>query len=125
MSQDELLFFNQFPGLIPSYRRLKTRLEAAYPDLRLKISKTQISFYNRRMFAMVSLPWRRPKGWPAEYLLVSFGLGCRKESPRIAQAVEPYPNRWTHHVPVQQAEQIDDELLQWLDEAYQFAAGKR
>ena len=124
MNQDELLFFNQFPGLIPIYRRLKTRLEATYPELRLKLSKTQISFYNRRMFAMVSLP-RRLKGWPAEYLLVSFGLGYRKESPRIAQAVEPYPNRWTHHVPVQSPQQVDEQLLQWLDEAYQFAAGKR
>lgn len=125
MSQDELLFFHSFPTLIPLYRQLKGRLEAAYPDLRVKISKTQISFYNRRMFAMVSPPWRRVKGRPPVYLLVSFGLACRKESPRIDQAVEPYPNRWTHHVPVWQAAQIDEELLQWLDEAYQFAAGKR
>ena len=60
MSQDELLFFNQFPGLIPIYRQLKTRLEAAYPELRLKLSKTQISFYNRRMSGGISAGVLRP-----------------------------------------------------------------
>ena len=110
MTEDELLFFNRFPAVIPIYQALKDRLEAAYPELRLKIAKTQISFFNRRMFAMASPPWRRVKGWPAEYLLVSFGLS--------------YPNRWTHHVIVTRSEEIDLELLAWLDEAYRFAAAK-
>ena len=41
-------------------------------------------------------------------------------SPRIAVAVEPYPNRWTHHVVVSQPEEIDGKLLDWLSQAYQF-----
>ena len=35
---------------------------------------------------------------------------------------EPYPNRWTHHVMIGSAEEIDQELLGWLWEAAQFAA---
>lgn len=124
MTEDELLFFNRFPSMIPVYQELKTRLESAYPDLRIKVSKTQISFYRRRMFAMVSLPWRRVKGWPADYLLASFGLSYRKESPRVVQAAEPYPNRWTHHVLLSAPQDVDQELLAWLDEAYRFAAAK-
>ena len=46
------------------------------------------------------------------------------ESPRIDAAVEPYPNRWTHHVPVQGIEEIDEELMGWVKEAAVFAAGK-
>ncbi|HHX20812.1 MAG TPA: hypothetical protein GX722_03375, partial [Clostridiales bacterium] len=84
----------------------------------------QITLRNRHAFAMVSLPWRRVKGWPEEYLLVSFGLSYRKDSPRIASSVQPYPNRWTHHVIITQADQLDEELLAWLDEAYEFAMGK-
>ena len=124
MTEDELLFFNRFPAEIPSFQDLKERLEASYPDLRVKVSITHISFYNRRMFAMASPPWRRVKGWPADYLLVSFGLPYRKENPRIAQAVEPYPNRWTHHVLLLRPEDADQELAAWLDEAYRFAAAK-
>lgn len=124
MHLDELLFFDQMPAMLPVYARLREQLEAAYPDLGIRVGKSQISFRNRYGFASASLPWRRVKGWPAEYLLVSFGLARRLDDPRIAQAVEPYPNRWTHHVLVQTPEEVDETLLRWIDEAYWFAQSK-
>lgn len=81
LQSDELLFFNAMPQMLPIYEVLKEKLIAAYPDVTIKVSKTQISFSNRRIFAMASLPWKRRKGWPEEYLLVSFGLSYKKESP--------------------------------------------
>lgn len=51
---------------------------------------------------------------------MTFGLERQVISPRIAVSVEPYPNRWTHHVVVSQPEEIDGELLDWLFQAYQF-----
>lgn len=124
MHPDELLFFDQMPAMLPVYARLREQLEAAYPDLGIRVGKSQISFRNRYGFASASLPWRRVKGWPAEYLLVTFGLARRLDDPRIAQAVEPYPNRWTHHVLVQTPEEVDETLLRWIDEAYWFAQSK-
>lgn len=124
MHPDELLFFDKMPAILPVYARLREQLEAAYPDLGIRVGKSQISFRNRYGFAAASLPWRRVKGWPAEYLLVSFGLARRLDDPRIAQAVEPYPNRWTHHVLVQTPEEVDETLLRWIDEAYWFAQSK-
>lgn len=124
MSGDELQFFDKMPRLLPLYLNLREKLAEAFPDMEVKVSKTQISFRNRHVFAMASLPVRRLRGWSGEYLLVSFGLNYKKESPRIAQAVEPYPNRWTHHVPIQAEEELDGELLAWLEEAYQFSVRK-
>ncbi len=124
MHPDELLFFDQMPAILPVYARLREQLAAAYPDLGIRVGKSQISFRNRYGFAAASLPWRRVKGWPAEYLLVTFGLARRLDDPRIAQAVEPYPNRWTHHVLVQTPEEVDETLLRWIDEAYWFAQSK-
>ncbi len=124
MHPDELLFFDKMPAMLPVYARLREQLAAAYPDLGIRVGKSQISFRNRYGFAAASLPWRRVKGWPAEYLLVSFGLARRLDDPRIAQAVEPYPNRWTHHVLVQTPEEVDETLLRWIDEAYWFAQSK-
>lgn len=124
MTTDELMFWNKKPQLLPIYEALRDRLTRAYPDMQIKVSKTQISFRNRHIFAMASLPVRRLKGWTGDYLLVSFGLPQHRQSPRIAQAVEPYPNRWTHHVPVKCAEEIDAELMGWLEEAYRFSAVK-
>lgn len=125
MSTDELLFFDKMPEILPEilpvYERLQEKLQRAYPEMKIKISKTQISFSNRHIFLMASLPWRRVKGWPEIYLLVSFGLSYQKASPRIVQSVEAYPNRWTHHVIVEHEEEIDDELMEWIDEAYQFS----
>lgn len=124
MSFDEIAFFNRMPQMLPLYVALREKLERAYPDMDVRVARTQISFRNRHVFAMASLPWRRVKGWPEAYLLVSFGLPCRKESPRIAQAVEAYPNRWTHHVLVVAEDEIDDTLMSWLDEAFWFSAAK-
>lgn len=79
MTGDELLFFDKMPEMLPLYALLREGLEARYPDLEVRVAKTQISFRNRHVFAMASLPYRRMRGWPKEYLLVSFGLPCRKK----------------------------------------------
>lgn len=110
--------------MLPVYAVLREKLEERFPGLNVKVAKTQISFRRRYIFAMASLPWRKNKQWPQEYLLVSFGLSYQKQSPRIVQAVEAYPNRWTHHVLVQDQKQIDEELLDWLEEAYYFSMVK-
>lgn len=125
MTIDELMFWDKWPQLLSLYEELKNQLEAAYPEMKVKVSKSQISFYNRHMFAMVSPPVRRKAGWPKEFMMVSFGLSYQVVSPRIAVSVEAYPNRWTHHVIVEAVDGIDRELLGWIGEAYSFAAGKR
>lgn len=124
MNIDEIIFFDKMPQMLPLYEVLREKLLSSYPDMSIKVTRTQLSFRNRYVFAMASLPWRKVKGWPNEYLLVSFGLSYKKESPRIAQSVEAYPNRWTHHVIVERQEQMDEELMGWIDEAYCFAREK-
>ena len=83
------------------------------------------AFYDRHLFAAASIPLRRKKNWPNTCLLVTFGLSHRVEDPRIAVAVEPYPNRWTHHVLISESDQIDAQLMAWLEEARTFARSKR
>lgn len=124
MTADELLFWDKWPKLLELYEIFKQYLAAAYPDMIIKVSKSQISFYNKHMFSMVSPPVRRRKDWPKEFIMVSFGLPYQVVSPRIAMSVEAYPNRWTHHVIVENADAIDETLLAWIDRAYSFSAGK-
>ena len=121
---DMWMYFDGHPEERLLYEALFDRMEGLFPDTRVKVQKSQISFYNRHLFAAASLPVRRKKDWPERCLLVTFGLAYRLESPRIAVAVEPYPNRWTHHVIVSRAEDLDEELMGWLEEAYQFALKK-
>ena len=122
---DILFFFEGKPLELALYRRLFARMEERFPQASVKVQKSQISFYGRHLFAAASLPVRRKKDWPRDSILVTIGLSYRLDSPRVTVAVEPYPNRWTHHVLVWEEEQIDDELLGWLQEAYDFAESKR
>ena len=124
MQNDELLFFDGFMPLLPLYEALRQEILSCHPDTAIKVSKTQISFKNRHIFSMVSLPVRRRKGWPKQCIIVSFGLPYSVCSPRIAAASEPYPKRFTHHVIVEKESDIDGELLSWIDEAYAFSAVK-
>lgn len=121
---DVLLFFDGKPLELSLYEALFRRMEIEFPDISAKVQKSQISFYGRHLFGAASLPARR-KSWPEHCIVVTIGLSYKLESPRVAVAVEPYPNRWTHHVLVSKEEQIDDELLGWLREAYKFTEAKR
>ena len=126
ISDDELFFFNEHPAALPLYEAFIKRLLAEIDNVTVKVQKTQISFSNKYNFAFVSfLPVRKAKERPKVYITISFGLRYRKESPRIDAASEPYPNRWTHHMLISSADEIDDELMEWIKEAAVFSAGKR
>ena len=122
MDNDILFFFGERMEALPIYERLENAILTRIPDVKIKVAKTQITFANKRGFAFVSFnPCRKAKDRPAVWMTVTFGLGCRKESPRIDVATEPYPGRWTHHVMVGSVEEIDEELLSWIQEAAEFA----
>ena len=123
MTLDELFFFDKAEKQQNLYATLVTKLTVRCPDFDVRVSKMQIYFCSRHIFAMVSLPRRKVNG-RSDYLLVSFGLAYQKDSPRIWQSVEACPNRWTHHVPVFSEAELDEELLDWLHEAYVFARTK-
>lgn len=113
--------FGSEPRAIVLYDALEKAI-MAMPSVTRTILKTQVSFGTRRGFAWVWLPIMRVKGRPDVYIVLSFGLGRRLDNPRIEQAVEPYPNRWTHHVIIGDESEIDDELLGWLVQAHEFAS---
>lgn len=121
---DELLFFGGRENALPLYLSLREKLETCQP-LEIQVKKTQISLIRRRLFGAVSFtPVRKAKERPAVWLTLTFGLGRRLDSPRIDTAVEPYPGRWTHHLMIGNAEEVDEEVLNWLREAASFAETK-
>ena len=129
IAEDVLRFFEKAPRLLPLYQALEKRISAEFEDVRIKVQKTQITFANHRNFACVWQPAlsarKKLRDRPDAYLVVTFGLLYRLDSPRIEAAVEPYPNRWTHHVVIEREEELDEELMGWIREAYALSAGKR
>lgn len=123
---DKLLrFFDQMPEALPLYQKFEREVLSRVEDVHIKVQKTQITYSNRHVFACVSFAKvRKAKERPPVYIVVTFGLAYKKESPRIDIATEPYPNRWTHHVLVSREEGIDGELLGWVEEAAALSAAK-
>jgi len=125
MDEAILHFFNQMPAALPLYEQFERRIFAELEGVTVKVQKKQISFVNRHLFACVSFARvRKKKDCPNPYLVITFGLDRKVESPRIDVATEPYPNRWTHHLLISKAEEIDGELIAWVKEAAAFAAYK-
>ena len=126
MDQNTLFFFNEHPQAIPLYEAFESRLLSELEGVVIQPQKSQITLKNRRVFGAVSfLPARRAKDRPDPYITVTLGLHRRLDSPRVDKASEPYPGRWTHHLVIGSVEEIDDELMAWAREAYDFAAAKR
>lgn len=92
---------------------------------RVKVQKTQISCYNRHMYACVSfLRVRRKADMPDDYFVLTLGMSERLDTPRAAVVTEPYPGRWTTHLVVSQPDDLDEELFGWIAQAYHFAQEK-
>lgn len=126
VSPDTPFFFRDSPGSLPLYLALEERILSEFPDARVRVQKTQISFSQRRNFAFASLlPARRKALRPDPFLTVTVGLNRRLDSPRVDAASEPYPGRWTHHIVIGSEEEIDGELMAWIREAAEFSGQKR
>lgn len=123
MGQEINAFFGGQVDELTAYGALEDALRARYPDMTVRVQKSCISFCDPRPFCYVSL--QRCGKRPGRYILVTFGLEAPIADPRVAAVVEPYPNRWTHHVPVAVSSEVDDQLLAWIDWAHAFSKRKR
>lgn len=122
---DTLMFFDGHPKALPLYLALEERLYEIFPRVNKRVQKTQITFSNRHVFACVSFARvKRKAELPEGYLVLTLGLPGPLESDRVAVRVEPYPNRWTHHIVVSAPEELDRELFSWIGASYAFADAK-
>jgi len=117
-------FFKKMPAAMPLYEAAAGKI-FSLGEVSATIGKSQISFRSGRNFAWIWLPIRVIKGRPAVYIVLSFGLDHPIDHPRIVSAVKPYPNRWTHHVIIEKITDLDQEILDWLQQAYAFARNKQ
>lgn len=120
-----ILFFNQHPALLSLYEAFASQMAAKFPDSKIKVQKTQITFSNRHVYACVSfLRVKKRAELPSEYFVLTLGLPYPLEAERVAAKTEPYPGRWTTHIVLSKTADLDEELFTWLEEAYTFAESK-
>ena len=125
LDADALIFFDQHMDILPLYQAFEELLFDSFPVVNKRVQKTQITFSNRHVFACVSFARvKRKTELPMRFIVITLGLPAPLDSERVAVKTEPYPGRWTHHIVVNKPEELDEELLSWVREAYDFAAVK-
>jgi predicted transport protein len=112
-------FFAGRPEAFRLFEALRKEIEAL-GQVKMEVMKTQVSFGAKRKFAWVWLPQMWVRKRPETSITLTFCLDREVRHPRIAEAVEPSPGKWTHHVLIDRIEDIDDEVREWLKEAYDF-----
>ena len=122
---DTQMFFWEHQNAVELYRALEELLYDIFPVVNKRVQKTQITFFNKHVFACVSFARvKRKAELPEGYLVLTLGLPYPLESERLAVRSEPYPGRWTHHFVISRKEELDDEMITWIREAYAFAEMK-
>ena len=123
--QDTLFFFDRRQAAYPLYACFQEKLLAKFPESRIKVQKSQISYYNRHLYACVSfLKVKKKAKLPDDDFVLTLGLPAPPESDRVAAKTEPYPGRWTMHFVISSPSDSDEELFAWIEQAYQFAQAK-
>ncbi len=108
----------------PEARRLFTALRRQAETLgavSVKVSRSQVALVRgAKTFARVWLP-RQYLGRGAP-LVLTLGFRQRDPSPRWKEVTEAAPGRFTHHLEIQAAADIDAQVLVWLRRAWDASA---
>lgn len=111
-------FFDGSPDGLRVFRAIAQAVDEI-AEAQLRISKSQIAFRRQRGFAYV---WR-----PAQYIdsdipaVLSIALGEQLHSPRFKEVVHPSAKVWMHHLELREPAQVDNEVKDWLRQAYDSA----
>jgi hypothetical protein len=102
------------------FEAVRTAIEAIGPaDVRA--GKSQVSFWRRKAFARVWIPGMYLTGRKAAPLVLTLGFRHRDLSPRWKEVVEPVAGRFTHHLELYSADDVDNEVRGWLREGWEAA----
>ena len=125
MDLETLQFFDGRREALPLFEALEEAILRRFPETKKRVRTTQISYFHRYVFACVSFARvKRRAELPGTWLTLTLGLPYPLESERAAVKTEAYPGRWTTHIVLESKEELDGELLGWLEEAYAFSERK-
>lgn len=103
-------------GLKPIYEKLITVMDNLGDDVTKTPKKTSVSIIRKRQFALIK---------PATKTRIDLGLKIKdKPTTERLENSGPFGTMCTHRVRLTKVEDVDDELVDWIREAYDKGAGK-
>jgi Domain of unknown function (DUF5655) len=116
-SPEEL--FNGYPECLAICRRVQQVL-SGFGEVSVAVTKSQVALRRRKSFAFV---WR-----PGQYVssrvpaALSISLPYEITSDRFKEIAHPAPTVWMHHLELRDANEVDDQVCEWLANAYEAAS---
>jgi hypothetical protein len=117
MTPDEFFSGRELPRML--FAAVRREVEAV-GAASIRVTKSQIGFRRRRGFAWVWMPGAYLRGRTAP-LVLTISLPWRDASPRWKQIVEAAPGRFTHHLELYDATDVDEDVRGWLRQAWHAA----
>jgi hypothetical protein len=114
-------FFKNHPDSRKLFDALNQAIKSIGPT-NLRVSKSQVAFVRKKIFARVWVPERYLRRKAAPLVLDAWFPPPRHLSPRWKEIVEPAPGRFAHHLELYAASDIDAEVKDWLRAAWEAAA---
>lgn len=115
-SDDELLTF-QYKGkeqLLPIYKRLKDVINSLGQGVKIVPKKGSVSMIRKRQFTLIK---------PATKTRIDLGLKLAgKEITNRLEGSGPFGTMCTHRVKITSIDEVDQELIGWIKEAYEQAS---
>jgi len=111
---DAQLLDDQYNGkenLRPIYEKLMSAIEQFGSDVKVAPKKSSVSLIRKHQFALIK---------PATKTRIDLGLKI-KDKPTEGRLEDsgPFGTMCTHRVRISESDEIDDELLGWIREAYE------
>lgn len=119
MSEAVAAFFRDHPDAAAVATAVETVLDTLGPH-DVRVSRSQVAFRRRRGFAYL---WR-----PGQYVrsdvpvVLSVALPYESTSSRWKSVVHPTSGWWMHHLELELPSEVDDEVADWLAQAWEAAA---
>jgi hypothetical protein len=95
------------------HERVRATLQD-WPDVTVRVSRSQVAFRRRRGFAYLWRPDQYLRGTHAPVVL-SIALDEQLTSPRFKEVV--HPGRWMHHLEIFEVGEVDGEVADWVRRA--------
>jgi len=88
----------------------------------IRVTKSQIALRRKKNFALAWVPSQYLKGCPTAPLVLTLSFPNRDSSPRWKEVTQIGPKRFTHHLELHRKQDVDEEVFQWLQNAWDEAA---
>ncbi len=101
------------------FEALRSAVESVGP-VEMRVTRSQVAFRRRTGFAYAWIPavYLHKSDVP---LVLTVGLHRHDTSPRWKQVVKPVPGSYVHHLELHTEAEVDNEVRQWLKEAWETA----